>query len=183
MAALCSRCGHYIFALWFLLSIFFYFLALSQRSPSGCLPYLYTWCGRSANLECRSEMCCRRLAGNTWRKNDTKSRHMHTITQHCLAESSLLRHLSTIGKNLLSSNISSTCLHNIVNFGPLAAEIGPVVWGTPANFNGLRILASLLHGTLVLSAKLCGFEQRAPSVFGRAAITLGIGPHSSWCLI
>jgi len=24
-----------------------------------------------------------------------------------------------------------------------------------------------------------GFEQRAPPIFGRAAITLGIGPHSS----
>jgi len=40
-------------------------------------------------------------------------------------------------KNLLSSNISSiTSSHNMVNFGPPAAEIGPVVWGTPANFNG-----------------------------------------------
>jgi len=28
------------------------------------------------------------------------------------------------------------CLHNVVNFGPLAAEIGSGVWGTPANFNG-----------------------------------------------
>ena len=24
----------------------------------------YTWCGLSANLECRSEICCTRLAGN-----------------------------------------------------------------------------------------------------------------------
>jgi len=29
------------------------------------------------------------------------------------------------------------------------------------------------------SAKLCGIEQWAPTIFGRAAITLGIGPHSS----
>jgi len=29
----------------------------------------------------------------------------------------------------------------------IAAEIGPVVWGTPANFNGFRVLAALLHGT------------------------------------
>jgi len=29
------------------------------------------------------------------------------------------------------------------------------------------------------SAKLCGVEQRAPPIFGRAAITLGIGPHCS----
>ena len=38
----------------------------------------------------------------------------------------------------------------MVNFGPLAAEIDPVVWGTPANFNGFRVLAALLHGTLKL---------------------------------
>jgi len=54
------------------------------------------------------------------------------------------------GKNLLSSNISSTCPHNMVNFGLLAAEIGPVVWGAPANFYGFRILAALLHGTVVV---------------------------------
>ena len=29
------------------------------------------------------------------------------------------------------------------------------------------------------SAKLCGVEQRAPPIFGRAAMTLGIGPYSS----
>jgi len=28
-------------------------------------------------------------------------------------------------------------------------------------------------------AKLCGVEHRAPPIFGRATITLGIGPHSS----
>jgi len=38
----------------------------------------------------------------------------------------------------------------MVNFGPLAAEIGAVVWGTPANFNGFRIFAALLHGTVVV---------------------------------
>jgi len=53
------------------------------------------------------------------------------------------------GKNLLNSNISSTCLHNMANFGPLAAEICWRVWGTPANFNGFRVLAALL-GTLVV---------------------------------
>ena len=30
------------------------------------------------------------------------------------------------------------------------------------------------------SAKLCGVEQRAPPIFGRATIRLGIGPHSSF---
>jgi len=38
----------------------------------------------------------------------------------------------------------------MVNFGPQAAVIVSLVWGTPANFNGFRILAALLHGTPVL---------------------------------
>ena len=33
----------------------------------------------------------------------------------------------------------------MVNFRSLAAEIGSVVWGTPANFNSFRVLASLLQ--------------------------------------
>jgi len=33
----------------------------------------------------------------------------------------------------------------MVNFGPLAAEIGLPVWGTSANFNGFRVLSSLLQ--------------------------------------
>ena len=70
----------------------------------------------------------------------------------------------------------------MVKFSPLTAEIGSGVWGTPTNFNRFRVLKVLLHGTLVVewaSAKLCDVEQRAPPIFGRAAITLGIGPHSS----
>jgi len=38
----------------------------------------------------------------------------------------------------------------MVNFGLLAAEIDAVVWGTPANFNGFRVLAALLHGSQVV---------------------------------
>jgi len=53
-------------------------------------------------------------------------------------------------EKLLSSNISATCPHNMVNFGPLAAEIVLLAWGIPANFNGFRVLAALLHGTLVV---------------------------------
>jgi len=53
-------------------------------------------------------------------------------------------------KKLLSSNMSSTCPHIMVNFGPLAAETRWRVWGTPANFNGFRVLAALLHGIPVL---------------------------------
>jgi len=47
--------------------------------------------------------------------------------------------------------MSSRSSHNIVNFGPLTAEIGLLVWGTPANFSGFRDLAALLHGSQVVS--------------------------------
>ena len=144
MAALCNRAGHIIIFsscgfFFFLLSSFF--LAQSQRSEIGYLPYFYTWCGLSANLECRSEMFCTRLAGNTGRKNDAKNRHLGTIAQRCRAISLQLRHVSTIRKNLLNINISSTCPYNMANFGPLTAEIGSVVFGTPANFNGFCVLS------------------------------------------
>jgi len=56
---------------------------------------------------------------------------MGTIAQLCRAISSQLRHYRQSEKKLLSSNMSSTCPHNMVNFGLLAAEIGWRVWGTP----------------------------------------------------
>jgi len=100
---------------------------LSRRRLDVCI-YFHTWCGLSANLECRSEMCCMRIAENTGRKKSQKIRHPPTIAQMCRAISSQLRHMSTIGKKLLNSNIPSTCLYNMANFGPLAAEIGSLVW-------------------------------------------------------
>jgi len=172
---------------------------------------------------------------------------MRTIAQICRAVFSQLRHVSTIGKTLLNSNISSKCPHNMVNVDPLTAEIGSGVWGTPANFNGFGvmtsllqrryspeanqtlhdiwpspevlhyiyifrgscslmefcqvqtslcvqvlqspILAALLHSTPTADVSqtlrhgtrtgITELLQRAPPIFGWAAITLGIGPHSS----
>jgi len=48
-------------------------------------------------------------------------------------------------EKVLNINISSRCPHTMVNFGPLTAEIGLPVWGTPSNFNRFRFLASLLQ--------------------------------------
>jgi len=148
-------------------------------------------------------------------------------------------------KNLLNSNISSKCPHNVVNLGPLTAEIGSVVWGIQQILTGFaswlrycsdvahrkptklheiwpspglvdymyifggscpdRILPgaeftlhpslafsyigsvtarhssswvsqTLQHGTRNGTTEL---SHRAPPIFGRAAITLGIVPHSS----
>ena len=104
-----------------------------------------------------------------------KNRHLGTMAQFCGAISSQLRHISTIGKKRLSSNVSFTCSYNMVNFGPLAAEIGPVVWGIPANFNGFRVLASLLHNTPVL-----GVSQTAALNRGRHLYSAG--RPSRWAL-
>jgi len=148
------------------------------------------------------------------------------------------------------NNTSWTCPHNVANLGPLKAEIGSGVWGTPANFNKFRVLPSLLKqcrspeanqtlctvfdrvigwstvcifsGTLAADGILprakftlrptlafsyigsvtarhsssgrqptfatwykkwngsTELSQRAPPIFGWAAIMLGIGPHSSY---
>jgi len=104
-----------------------------------------------------------------------KIRHLRTIAQLCQAMSLQLRHVSTIGKNLLNSNISFTCPHNIVNFGPLMAEIYWQVWHTPANFNGFCVLAALLHGTLVV-----GVSQTAALNRGRHLYLAGLPSH--WAL-
>ena len=90
-------------------------------------------------------MFCTQLAEKCRTRKLRKNRHLHTIAQLRWAMSPQLRHVSTIGKNLLNSNISSTCPHNTVNFGPLTAEIGWQLWGTPANLSGFRVLALLLH--------------------------------------
>jgi len=73
----------------------------------------------------------------------------------------------------------------MVNFGLLSAEIVSGVWGTQVTFNGFRILAALLRCSQAVSvSQTLRIEQRAPPMFGRATIRLGIGPHSSCiCII
>ena len=166
MAALCAD-ADIIFSSCGLFYLFSFFPRL--------ISYFHTWCGLSAVLQCRSETCCARLAENTGRKKVAKNRHLGTIAQLCRAISSQLRHVSTIGKKTLRSNISSTCPLNMVNFGPLAAEIFSFVWGTPGNFIGFRVLAALLHGILVV-----GVSQTAALNRGRHLYSAG--RPSRWAL-
>jgi len=61
------------------------------------------------------------------------------------------------------------------DFGPLAAEISLPVWGTPANFNGFRVLAALLHGNQV---------EREPNfaALNRGRHLCSAGQPSGWAL-
>jgi len=88
--------------------------------------------------------------GKTGRKNDAKiaiSAPSHNFVRLYLHNYGMYRQSE---KNLLNGSISPICPYNMVNFGPLAAKIVSLVWGTPANFNEFCILAALLHGTQVV---------------------------------
>jgi len=67
---------------------------------------------------------------------------------------------------------------------PLAAEIISLVWGTPGNFDGFRVLAVLLHGTLVVGVSQTAAFNRGRYLYSAwAAITLGINPHFKFLLV
>jgi len=93
---------------------------------------------RAARWKCRTQ----KIATN-W----PSGHHRTTLSGYIFATKARIDNRK---KSLLSSNTSSICPCYMVNFGPLTAEIVSLVWGTPANLNGFRVLAALLHGTLVV---------------------------------
>jgi len=133
MVALWNRADHYIFASRLLLLSSFFPRLISAVGDwmSAILPHRARW-------EYRTQKS---------RKKSPSGHHRTTLSGYVFAAKA---HIDNWKKNLLSSNISSRCPHNMVNFGPLAAEIDPVVWGIPANLKGFRLLAALLHGTPVV---------------------------------
>jgi len=141
----------YIFILSFVLLLSFF---LSSPNLSGWRLDVCHTSTHGVALVRIQDACLKRAAcgslENAGRKKSPKSCHLRTVAQICRAISSQLRHVSTIGKKLVKQQTSSTCPDNMANFGPLAAEIDPVIWGTPANFNAFRVLAALLHGSQVL---------------------------------
>ena len=145
----------------FLSSFFFYFPRLISAVAEWMSTILLhmAWPVRIQNAGLK---CAARGSLQMQDPKIAKIGHLGTIAQLCRAIYSQLRHVSTIDKkNLLSSNIFSRRPHNMVNFGLLAAEIGPVVWGTPANFNGFRVQTALLYGTLVQGvSQTAAFNRR-----------------------
>jgi len=108
VAALRSRCGHYILSrcFFYLLSIYL-FLAHSQSLQTGCLPtilphmvwpycefMMHVW-----NVLHAARWKCRKYA----KYRQEFAICMSTIAQVCRAISSQLRHVSTIGIKLLNS--------------------------------------------------------------------------------
>ena len=120
-------------------------------------------------------MRCMRLAANTGRKKVAKNRHLSTIAQLCRAISSQLRHISTIGKKLLSTNLSSTRPLNMVNFGPLTAEIGSGVWAP------LQISAGFASWQRYCMASSNG-RQANFAVLNRGRHLCSAGRPSGWAL-
>jgi len=138
----------------------------------GCLPYFHTWCGPSANLECRSEMCCTRLAGNAGPKKSPSKHHRTTLFCYIFATKARIDNRK---KNLLNSNVSPTCPHNMVNFGPLAVEICWRVWGTPA------IQRSLRRGS-VTARQSSSWHQPNFAALNRGRHLYSTGWPSRWAL-
>ena len=121
-----------------------------------------------------SETCCRWLAENTGRKKSPNIAiwaPSHNFIGLYLRKKGTYRQSE---KNLLSSNMSSTCPHNMVNFGLLAAEIGLPVSSTPPNFNGLRVLAALLQSSKVVSVSQTLRRRTEGATYVRQ------GDHHAW---
>ena len=82
-----------------------------------------------------------------WRKKWPPAHHRTTLSGYIFATKAFIddRKKLVVKQQYL--------LHMFAQYGelgPLAAEICPVVWGTPANFSGFRVLVALLHSILVV---------------------------------
>jgi len=149
----------------------FFFPCLISAAADWMSTILRHMGGPSANLECRSEMCCTWLAANAGPKKIAIWHCRTTFSGYIFATKA---HVDSL-KKLVKQQYLSTCPHNMVNFGPLAAEIVSLVWGTPGNFNEFCILAALLLGTLVV-----GVSQTAALNRGRHLYSAG--RPSRWAL-
>jgi len=91
---------------------------------------------------------CTRIAKTTGRKN--RQKFAIWAPSHKFVGLYLRKARVDNRKKVVKQQYLLHMSHNMANFGPLAAEIGSGVWDTPANFNGFRVLAALLHSTLVV---------------------------------
>ena len=125
MAALWNRAAHYIFMLWFL-SIFYLFfphlISVATHWMSTILWHM-VWPVQIQNAGLkRAVRSSLKTHGMTQKiaKNWSSGHHRTTLSGYIFATKA---HIDNRKKNFLSSNISSTCPHNMVKFGLLTAEI------------------------------------------------------------
>jgi len=79
-------------------------------------------------------------------------------------------------------------MHNRFEYKPphymanSAAEIVSLVWGTPANVNGFRVLAALLHDTLVVGVSQTAALNRGSHLYSAGRPSRWALAHISSCL-
>jgi len=122
MAALRSRCGHYIFALWsLLLSSFFH------RLISAVADWMSTILAHMVWPQCELECILKCTSRGSLKIHDSKNRqksssgHHRTILSGCIFA---IKACIDNRKKFLINNTSSTCPGNMANFGQLTVEIG-----------------------------------------------------------
>jgi len=102
MAALSSRCGHYIFVLWFLICSIFLFSS-SNVSRRRLDVYHTSTHGaallRISDTGLKSVACGSRKIQDAKNRQNSPSAHHRTTLSVCRAIPSQLRHISTVGKN------------------------------------------------------------------------------------
>ena len=145
----------------FLLSFYFFPHLISAVTDWKSTILLHmVWPSANLGLKCAARWKCRtqKIA-----KNSPSGHHRTTLSGYIFATKAQSNRQSE--KKLLNSIISSTCPHNMVNFGPLLAEICWRVWGTPANFTGfascLRYCSDVAHrrptNLCTMSGRLLGW--------------------------
>jgi len=112
-------------------------------------------------------------------------RQLSTIAQICRALSSQLRHVSTIGKELVKQQY---LLHMCSQYGELRSTNGwdrLVSLGHPANFNGFHVLAaSLLHRRRSTEANQTLYDLwPSPGLVHYVYIFAGSCPVTEFCQV
>jgi len=124
-------------------------------------------------------MCCTRLAGNAGpkvAKNSPSGHHRTTLSGYIFAIKARIDNR----KNLLNSNVSPTCPHNMVNFGQLPAEICWRVWGRhPCKFQRFSHLGSVTawHSSSGRQPNFATLMNRGRHLYSAGRPSLGHWPR------
>ena len=118
-------------------------------------------------------MCCKRLAGNTGRKNDANkspSEHHRTTSGYIFTTKARIDNRKTVVKQhyLLQMPLQYSELRPTSGWDQLASLEHPVIFQRVSRLGSVtaRLLSSGRQQN-------CGFEQTAPPMFGRATIIYG----------